>query len=69
LKRQIVEPLVKEIDSQEIPDEKNEKCLSEGGGDEPEEFMPPPGQMSIHMLENRAKCMYTNQDLRETVRS
>jgi hypothetical protein len=37
-----VEPLVKEIYSQEIRDEKDEKCLPKGGGDEVEEFMPPP---------------------------
>jgi hypothetical protein len=41
--RSSVEPLVKETDSQEILDGKHEEYLSEGGGNEPEESMLPPG--------------------------
>jgi hypothetical protein len=38
-----MEPLVKEVDGQEVLNGEYEEYLQEGGGNEPEEFMPPPG--------------------------
>jgi hypothetical protein len=60
LERPIVEPLVKEIDSQEISDGEGEEYLSEGGGNEPEESMPPPGS-DVHTFIGKQDKTYVHR--------
>jgi hypothetical protein len=60
LEKPIVEPFVKEIDSQEIPDGEDEEYLSEGGGNEPEEFMPPPGS-DVHTFIGKQDKTYVHR--------
>jgi hypothetical protein len=62
LERPIVEPLVKEVDDQEVSDGKYEEYLQEGGGYEPEEFMPPPGS-DVHPFVGKQNEAYVHESI------
>jgi hypothetical protein len=59
-----VEPLVKETDSQEVSNGKHEEYLSEGGGYETTEFMPPPGP-NVHPFVGKQGESYVHESTLE----
>jgi hypothetical protein len=64
LERPTVKPPIKKIDSQKVPDGEDEECLSEGGGYEPEEFMPPPGS-DVHPFVGKQNETYVHESIPE----
>jgi hypothetical protein len=59
-----MEPLVKEVDSQEVLNGEYEEYLQEGGGNEPEEFMPSPGP-DVHPFIGKQGATYVHESVPE----
>jgi hypothetical protein len=57
-----MESLIKEVDGQEISNGEYEEYLQEGGGDEPEELIPPPGP-DVHPFVGKQGATYVYESI------